>query len=93
MDVSLSSGTLAFSGPRERRQRMDAVPLNLREFLSCDQRRSIKQIAGFGWQLAFVRRQIFLEPIVVIQNSDGSRLSVLECDGTVNEQPDIRFRQ
>jgi len=75
-----------------RRQGMSAIPINLREFLSDDQRRSLRQIESFGWQLAFVRRPLFQDPVVVIRNGEGSKFSVLEPDGTVNDQPDIEIR-
>jgi len=77
---------------RDRRETMSPIPINLREFLSDDQRRSLRQIEGFGWSLSFVRRPLAAEPVVVIQNGGDAKLSVLESDGTVNDQPDIALR-
>ncbi|WP_204378436.1 hypothetical protein [Agaribacterium haliotis] len=76
----------------ERRKGMPAIPLNLRAFLSDDQRQALRQVEGFGWSLAFVRRPLFQDPTVVLQNPDHVTYSVLEDDGTVNEQPDIIIR-
>ncbi len=92
MGMSVSAGKHSGAETHDRRQGMSAIPLNLREFLSDDQRRSLKQIEGFGWQLAFVRRPLFQDPIVVIRNGEASKFSVLESDGTVNDQPDIYIR-
>lgn len=76
----------------ERRTGVNPIPLNLREFLNEDQRRTLRQVEGYGWELAFVRRPLFQDPVVVIKNGDGSAYSVLEDDGTINSEPDIIIR-
>ena len=76
----------------ERRKGVSPIPLNLRAFLNEDQRRTLKQIESFGWQLAFIRRPLFQDPVVVIANGDASTYSVLEEDGTINSEPDILIR-
>lgn len=90
--MSVTTGKKISPEAHDRRQGMSPIPLNLREFLSDDQRRVMKQVEGFGWRLAFIRRPLFQDPIVVIQNAEASRYSVLEVDGTVNEHPDIKIR-
>lgn len=92
MSVTLSSEQNIATRSHDRREGMSAIPLNLNTFLSADQRRSIKQIKSFGWHLAFVRRPMMQDPVVVIRNGESSKYSVLEADGTVNEQPNIRIR-
>jgi hypothetical protein len=77
---------------RERRGAEAAIPLNLREFLNEHQRSTLNQVESFGWHLAFVRRPLFQEVVVVIANADDSAYSVLEKDGTINSQPDLFLR-
>ncbi len=88
---------MAMSSPQahtghERRRGMSPIPINLREFLNDEQRRTLRQVEGFGWQLAFVRRPLFQDPTVVIRNADASSFSVLELDGSINAEPDIIIR-
>lgn len=80
------------AGHHDRRKGLNPIPLNLREFLSDDQRRSIRQLESFGWRLAFVRRPLFQDTVVVMCNSDSTAFSVVEEDGTVNEQSDLLLR-
>lgn len=77
---------------RERRGAESAIPMNLREFLNDHQRSTLKQIESFGWHLAFVRRPLFQDVVVVIANEDDSAFSVLEKDGSINSQPDLFLR-
>ena len=76
----------------ERRKGVSPIPLNLREFLNDDQRRTLRQIETFGWSLAFVRRPLFHDPVVVITNNERTTYSVIEQDGTINSEPDIAIR-
>lgn len=92
MSLSVSSQHHAVRQPPERRGGASPIPLNLREFLNEDQRRSLRQVEGFGWELAFVRRPLFQDPVVVIRNSECTAFSVLEDDGTINDAPNIIIR-
>ena len=80
------------SSGSERRTGMPAIPLNLRGFLSEYQRQTLKQLEGFGWSLAFVRRPLFQSPVAVVLNPDMGTYSVLDEDGSLIEQPDLIIR-
>lgn len=92
MSLSVAPDNVSAHQQHERRRGINPIPLNLREFLNEDQRRTLKQIEGFGWELAFVRRPLFQDPIVVIRSSEGTAYSVLEEDGSINAEPDITIR-
>lgn len=79
-------------GSVERRGTHTPVPLNLREFLNPEQRRALRQIENFGWRLAFVRREVFHESVVVVVNSEGSVFSTIEQDGFINAEPSVGLR-
>ncbi len=92
-DVSVGSALGAESKPkRERRNRSKPVPLNLDEFLNPDQSMSLRQMESFGWQIAFIRRPLFQEPVVVVANNDQSKYGVLELDGSINVDAMISMR-
>jgi len=46
----------------------------------------------FRWELRFVRRPLFQDPIPVVFNRDGKRYAVLEPDGSLNENPGFKIR-
>jgi len=79
--------------PSERRGQVQAVPINLREFLSSEQRRALRHMEGFGWRLAFIRREMFHETMVVICNAEETAFSSIEVDGFINAEPATEFRR
>ena len=76
----------------EQRKGDKAVPDRLEDVLNELQIRALHQIEGFGWQLRFVRRPLFLEPVPVVFSADGDRIGILEEDGRINMEPDIKIR-
>ena len=67
------------------------VPDNLQQMLNELQLLALRRIEGFGWELRFVRRHPS-HPIPVVSNSDGTTIGVLEDDGRVNLEYEIRLR-
>lgn len=76
----------------EQRDRMPAIPADLRSTLSESQMLSIRRIEGFGWDLKFVRRHGVKTPIAVVVDPTGKTLGVLEDDGRVNLQHQLKIR-
>jgi len=77
----------------ERRERSAPVPVNLCDYLTDEQRVSVEQMREYGWQLAFVRRPLFLDPVIVVTNEDQTRMGVLEIDGSINTHVVLNLRQ
>lgn len=75
---------------QERRIAIKQLTSQLRGQLNIDQQMTFKTLEGFGWGILFIRRPLRENPIVVL--SDGESISVLEHDGTVNDNPDIILR-
>ena len=67
----------------EKRSGLAPVPRNLGDILNEDQLTSLRQIENFGWQLHFVRRPLFQDPVVVIVSAEGDRFGTLEADGRI----------
>ncbi|MCD9033364.1 hypothetical protein LDO32_16740 [Luteimonas sp. Y-2-2-4F] len=77
---------------RERRKGARLDPEQLRGLLTPEQQAALPLLEQFGWQLRFVRRPLFQDPVPVLFSRDGSRWVSLETDGTVNEAPDFQLR-
>ena len=75
---------------QERRTAIRQLTSQLRGQLNMEQQLTFKVLEGFGWGILFIRRPPFKDPIVVL--SDGESISVLEKDGTVNDNPNITLR-
>jgi len=69
-----------------------ALPADVFFYLNDVQRIAMQSLQNFGWHLAFIRRPLFMAPLVVVRNGERTKLAVLEADGTVNMSPAIRWR-
>lgn len=69
-----------------------ALPADVYFYLNDIQRIAMQSLQNFGWHLAFIRRPLFMAPVVVVRNSEQTKLAVLEEDGTVNMNPRVRWR-
>lgn len=76
----------------EKRDREKPIPDNLEEILSEFQVMALRRIESFGWELRFVRRLTFQIPTVVVFSADGTKIGVLEEDGRINMESDIKLR-
>ena len=77
---------------RERRKGAPPVPDNLETLLNPSQLATLRELQNFGWTVSLVRRPLFITPIPVLHSPDGSKLAVIEEDGTANYNPDIVLR-
>jgi hypothetical protein len=78
--------------PRERRRGSTPTPA-LREGLTEGQLRALETLEHFHWELRFVRRPMFRDPVPVVFDRDGERWAVLEPDGSLNESPGFELRR
>lgn len=94
MDVTVEEVELATEPDwMEKRTGESPVPDNLEDYLNVAQIRALRQIENFGWELKFVRRPLFQEPIAVIINTDGDRVGTLETDGRIDLQHHFELRE
>ena len=75
---------------RERRGGTVPIPDNLREILNEVQWQALSGIKYSGWELRFLRRPLFQEPVLVVRNPNDGRIGVLDSDGSIKIQPDIK---
>ncbi len=76
----------------DKRGVQKAVPIDLGRYLNESQLLALHSLEGFGWQLSFVRRPLFMPSVVVVSNPEANQHAVLEEDGSVNLKPAIEFR-
>ncbi len=60
--------------------------------LNESQLEALRQIQRFGWELQFIRRPLFQQPVAVVFCADGEKMGVLKEDGTVNMYPNMELR-
>ena len=77
----------------ERRDRSAPIPDDYESLLTPMQLMALRNIAGFGWELRFVRRYGVDIPIPVVYSGQGRRIGVIEEDGKLNLEPEIRLRE
>ena len=64
----------------------------LKRELNDDQRLTLSELEGFGWELKFVRRPMFQETVPVVFDAERRNFAVIEPDGTLNEHPAVVIR-
>ena len=78
---------------RERRKN-DAKPtLVLKRELNQDQLLALAELEKFGWELKFIRKPMFQQPIPIVFDSDRKHYAVLTADGTLDEKPGFDIRK
>jgi hypothetical protein len=68
------------------------LPTDVYYYLSQVQRIALHSLKNFGWELAFIRRPLFVAPVVVVRNPDQAKYAVLEEDGSMNLAPIVKWR-
>lgn len=76
----------------EKRSNVEVVPGNLAALLTDMQRAALQRIENFGWRIKFVRQPRFQPPVVVVENTVGMNIGILEEDGEVNLRPVLALR-
>jgi hypothetical protein len=74
----------------EKRKGDIPIPDNLEEVLNEAQRQALPGIVNSGWELRFLRRPMFQEPVLVLRNDN--RTGILDTDGRIKIQADIKVR-
>ena len=78
---------------RERRKMDSRTTLTLKRELNEDQRLALADLEKFGWELKFIRRPMFQQPIPVVFDSGREHYAVLNTDGTLDENPGFDIRR
>lgn len=77
---------------KDRRKGEKPIPDDLESMLNEAQLIALPALERFGWELRFVRRPLFQDAVPVVFNGEGTSLGVLEEDGRLNLQVDLKVR-
>jgi hypothetical protein len=77
----------------ERRRVEGRATLALKRELNEYQRLALADLEKFGWELKFIRRPMFQQPIPVVFDSSRKHYAVLNTDGTLDENPGFDIRR
>ncbi len=76
----------------DKRKTLPPVPDDYENLLTPLQLMALRNIATFGWELRFVRREGLAAPIPVVHGADGQKIGVIEEDGNINLNANIPLR-
>ena len=77
----------------ERRKVEGRPSQALKRDLNEDQRLALVDLERFGWELKFIRRPMFQQPVPVVFDSSRQHFAVLNTDGTLDENPGFDIRR
>jgi hypothetical protein len=77
----------------EKRRGDARITDNLEELLNEAQRKALPGLQYIGWEPCFLRMKMFLEPDIVMRNCNDNRLGILEYDGRIKTEEDVRVRE
>lgn len=78
---------------KEKRRGDARIPDNLDELLNEAQRKALPGLQYIGWEPCFLRKKMFLEADIVMRNCNDNRLGILEYDGRIKTEEDVRVRE
>ncbi len=79
-------------GSERRRQTEPERAAALRRGFTSRQLATLGTLEGFQWELKFVRRPLFCDPVPVVFDRSRNRYVVIESDGSINETPGLTIR-
>lgn len=74
---------------RERRGARRPIPLNYSKYINEAQKITLNKMLEFGWDIKFIRRPLFQEPIVVMETT-SKELKQVYSDGLWEDFTDKR---
>ena len=77
----------------ERRKRKPLIQPDYGQYLNADQLNTYIHMQRLGWQMHFIRRPLLRKPTVVLKNSMGTRIGVIQQDGAFTINPRMATRR
>jgi hypothetical protein len=78
--------------PRDRPGGRSLIADDVKELLNSRQVESLDRSHDFGWRVAFVRKPLLNEPVVIVYNSRHHLIGLLDQDGQINTEVDVEIR-
>jgi hypothetical protein len=77
----------------EKRKSDTIMPADLKEMLNDRQLRALPGIKCLGREPQFFRKPMFNAPTLVLRNSKDGRLAILDEEGGLERQGDLKLRE
>ena len=77
----------------ERRRGAANLQRLMQRELNDAQLSTLRALEGYGWELKFIRRPPFQQPIPVVFDGDRKKYAVLKPDGELDENPGFKIRE
>ncbi len=77
---------------KERRGGQVAIPDDIKSRLNEFQHQTLARLEGFGWSVAFVRRPLFQDQVIVLFDPAGRQHAILNEDGTIDKTTVTQIR-
>lgn len=77
---------------KERRKTTRPPLSTMSRELNATQAAALAELEHFGWELKFIRHQLFHDAMPVVFDPDRTHYAVLRPDGTLDEHPDFKIR-
>jgi hypothetical protein len=84
---------MADNGLKDRRFTAGKSTSILRAQLNEAQLLALAELERFGWEIQFVRRPLFQDPVPVVVDGDRKHYAVLTPEGELDEAPGFSVRQ
>lgn len=83
---------MADTGLKDRRLTAGTSPSHLRAQLNEAQQMTLGELERFGWEIQFIRRPLFQEPIAVMVDGDRKSHAVLTPEGELDQSVGLSLR-
>jgi len=77
----------------EQRSGEKPIPDDVNNYLNDAQKSGLHKIESFGWTIKYIRHPLFQDPVIFVSSADGKAIGVLEDDGRLNLESDIKTRE
>lgn len=78
---------------REKRKGSIPIPDNLEELLNKAQLQALSGLKYSGWELRYLRKPLFQEPMPVMHNTNDGRIGILDHVGILRIETHIKDRR
>ena len=75
-----------------RRKNQKLIQSDVYKLLDSKQLTALRESAIFGWKIQFIRRPLFLEPVIVLYNARYDIIGLLGLDGSIDMEMEIDVR-
>ena len=77
---------------KERRKNLKPLVNAMSRELNPTQAAALAELEHFGWELKFIRHQLFQDAQPVVFDPDRTHYAVLRADGSLDEHPKFKIR-